>query len=329
MKEYSGPWRDDESLARWKLLAATTTIALLAVLLVWWWTSDDGLTETRSSEVASSTVTSIAESGPTSTEVGSGDDPQRAASSTSLDAVPGTSNSGTSSSVTSIPRTTLPSDRTSSTTIASTSSTNATSSTSTVATSSPASSTSPAAGYPTSPDGTPLPLFAVFDTTTITITGVVPSQAAKDRLIALAVANSQFPDVEVIDNMSINPAMPISVGVRVLELNSARFPEGTAEIKPDHAAELDRVVAIMNALPNISVLVIGHADQRGDDLRNIVRSDERARAVVNYLIFQGIAPARLSSRAAGATDLLTTENDLVAFALNRRTEFVFYGLLIE
>ena len=147
--------------------------------------------------------------------------------------------------------------------------------------------------YPTSPDGAPLPLVVVFDTEAITISGQVPSQAAKDRLAALAKANSQFPDAEVIDNMVVNPAVPISVGARVIELNSARFPEGTADILPDHARELDRVANIMNALPNISVLVIGHADQRGDDLSNFAISDERARAVVNYLIYLGIAPGEV------------------------------------
>ncbi len=84
--------------------------------------------------------------------------------------------------------------------------------------------------------------------------------------------------------------MPLSVGVRVIELNSARFPEGTAEILPAHALELDRVVAVMTALPNISVVVVGHADQRGDDIRNFAISDERARAVVNYLLYLGISP---------------------------------------
>lgn len=187
----------------------------------------------------------------------------------------------------------------------------------------------PALDYPTSPDGTPLPIVVIFDTETVTIAGQVPSQAAKDRLGALAIANSQFPDVELIDNMIINPAVPISIGTRVIELNSARFPEGSAEILPEHALELDRVVTIMEALPNISVLVIGHADQRGDDLTNFAVSDERARAVVNYLLYLGISPTRLASRAAGETDLLTIEDDDTALALNRRTEFVFYGLLVE
>ena len=186
-----------------------------------------------------------------------------------------------------------------------------------------------AAPFPSSPDGAPLPLVVVFDTETITISGQVPSQAAKDRLSALAVANSQFPDAVVVDNMVVNPAVPISVGARIIELNSARFPEGTAEIRPDHARELDRVANVMNALPNVSVLVIGHADQRGDDVANFAISDERARAVVNYLIFLGIAPSRLASRAAGESDLLTLDDDEAALALNRRTEFIFGGLLIE
>jgi outer membrane protein OmpA-like peptidoglycan-associated protein len=208
---------------------------------------------------------------------------------------------------------------------------------STVGTSSPPSSQAsaaippgaPAPGYPTSPDGSPLPLVVVFDVETVTITGQIPSQAAKDRLGALAIANSQFPDVELVDNMVINPAVPISVGVRVIELNSARFPEGSATILPDHALELDRVVAIMQALPNLSVVVVGHADQRGDDIQNFAISDERARAVVNYLLYLGISPSRLSSRAAGETDLITLGDDDAALALNRRTEFILYGLLVE
>lgn len=184
-------------------------------------------------------------------------------------------------------------------------------------------------GYPTSPDGTPLPVLAVFDTETVTLSGQVPSAEAAERLGTLALANSQFPDVELVDSLVVNPAVPISVGVRVLELNSARFPAATAEILPDHARELDRVVDIMNALPNITVLVVGHADQRGDETTNFAISDERARAVVNYLRFLGISPSRLSSRAAGESDLLTVAEDETSLALNRRTEFIFYGLLVE
>lgn len=184
-------------------------------------------------------------------------------------------------------------------------------------------------GYPTGPDGLPLPIVVMFDTETITISGQVPSEAARDRIVALAVANSQFPDPQVIDDMVINPAVPISVGVRVIELDSVRFPEGSAEILPEHALGLDRIVNIMQAFPNTSVLVVGHADQRGDDTSSFAIADQRARAVANYLRYLGISPTRSSTRAAVESDLRADADDPLSLALDRRTEFVFYGILTE
>jgi outer membrane protein OmpA-like peptidoglycan-associated protein len=184
--------------------------------------------------------------------------------------------------------------------------------------------------YDTLPDGSPAWVVALFDTNRITLTGAVPDQAAKDRLEALATANAKPGQAETIDNqVTINPAVPRNVGVRVVELTSVRFPENSAEVTPEHAAELNRVATIMNALPNITVLVIGHADQRGNEVSNFAISDARADAVTTYLAGQGIAPSRMQSRAVGEEDLLSLNNDDAAFALNRRTEFVFFGLLIE
>jgi outer membrane protein OmpA-like peptidoglycan-associated protein len=85
----------------------------------------------------------------------------------------------------------------------------------------------------------------------------------------------------------------------------------------------------MKVLPNVTVLVIGHADQRGSDLANYKLSADRATAVVNYLVGDGVQANRLSSRAVGEADLLTLDGDATALALNRRTEFVFYGLLVQ
>ena len=192
----------------------------------------------------------------------------------------------------------------------------------------PATSPSVAPGTPylTQPDGSPQPVVAIFDTSTITLTGALPSQDVATRLEALALANSQTP-ATIVNNLIINPGVPLTVGVRVIELNSARFPSGSATILPDHAAELSRVVRVMNALPNVSVLVVGHADQVGPNDANYALSVVRAQAVVNYLIFSGVSPSRISSRGVGTTDLLTNAGDDVSLALNRRTEFIFIGLL--
>lgn len=194
-------------------------------------------------------------------------------------------------------------------------------------TTAPASSAS-SSPYETLPDGSPAPVIALFGASSITATGAVPSQEAKDRLEALAIQYAK-PGQGTIDNqLTINPAVPLNVGVRVVELTSVRFPAASAEVLPEHALELDRVAAIMGALPNITALVIGHADQRGDELSNFAISEQRADAVVNYLAAKGIAPSRLASRAVGEADLLTLDDDAAALELNRRTELVFYGLLL-
>ncbi len=193
--------------------------------------------------------------------------------------------------------------------------------------SAPAPTAAPGAPYATMPDGTPAPVVVIYDETSTRLTGALPDEATKQRLEDLAKANAK-PGQENVDNqVTINPAVPNSVGVRVVELTSERFPDGSAEIQPLQAADIDRVVNVMNLLPNVTVQVIGHADQRGDEVTNYILSKQRADAVLNYLVAHGIDPARVASKAVGEEDLLSINDDDAALKLNRRTEFVFYGLL--
>jgi peptidoglycan-binding protein ArfA len=179
----------------------------------------------------------------------------------------------------------------------------------------------------TLPDGSAVPVVAIFDTDTITLAGAVPDRSAADRLAALARANSKTP-AAVIDLLTIDPTVPIGVGVRVVELTSSRFPAGETAITLRHGAELQRMVAVMNALPHVTVMVVGHADQVGDEQSNMTLSERRAQAVVDFMVDQGVESARLSARAVGESDLLSLADDDAALALNRRTEFVVFGALI-
>ena len=179
------------------------------------------------------------------------------------------------------------------------------------------------------PDGNPVPVVVILDDDRITLVGAVPSPAASEALVGLALQNSQFPNLSVDNRLTINPNVPPGVGVRVLELNSVRFGEGSSEISPEHALQFDRVAAIMNAFPNVSVEVVGHADQRGDDATNLVLGQRRADAVVAYLTSLGIDVSRLSARSVGEADLITVDDDEASLALNRRTEFIIYGVLVQ
>jgi len=71
----------------------------------------------------------------------------------------------------------------------------------------------------------------------------------------------------------------------------------------------------------VHVSVEGHADERGPDNFNQKLSEDRARAVMEFLVKQGIAQERLSSIGYGSTRPLVDTKSEYALLLNRRVEF--------
>ncbi|HET7539306.1 MAG TPA: OmpA family protein [Polyangiaceae bacterium] len=71
----------------------------------------------------------------------------------------------------------------------------------------------------------------------------------------------------------------------------------------------------------VHVSVEGHADERGPDDFNQKLSEDRARAVMEFLVKQGIAQDRLSSIGYGSTRPLVDKKSEYALLLNRRVEF--------
>jgi outer membrane protein OmpA-like peptidoglycan-associated protein len=185
-----------------------------------------------------------------------------------------------------------------------------------------------AAQYKTLPDGNPVPVVATFYPDRTTLSGDVPSAEAATAFTELAAAYGQ-PDVPVDNQLTVNQAVPIGVGLRMLDLRSPAFPEAAADITPELGTYLDRVGEVLVGRPSVSVVVVGHADQRGNAEENLVLSLRRAQTVLEYLLGRGVAGSRLSARAVGEADLLSLGNDEAALALNRRTEFIVYGLLVS
>ena len=183
--------------------------------------------------------------------------------------------------------------------------------------------------YPTLPDGSPEPIVAIYDGPVVRATGWVPSEEKAAQLEALALANSTDPNATIEANWSVHPSVPLNIGTRVIEMNSPRFPPGSSDVTPEHAEQLNRVAGVLNLLPNVTATVVGHADQLGDANANYVLSEARAVSVVRYLVGQGVDPSRLSARAVGEQDLLAEDESAASLALNRRTEFIFYGLLAD
>jgi outer membrane protein OmpA-like peptidoglycan-associated protein len=177
----------------------------------------------------------------------------------------------------------------------------------------------------TLPDGRPVAVMAVFDDEWITLTGTVPTESAAAALERFALEFS-LSGATVVDNLTIDPAASTSGGVRVVELNSVHFSGDSAVITAGHAQQLDRIAQIMIESPATRLHVVGNTDQHGDETRNYVVSQRRAEAVADYLATRGVDRSRITTQPAGESNPLSTQSGAEADALNRRTEYVFYGL---
>ncbi len=74
--------------------------------------------------------------------------------------------------------------------------------------------------------------------------------------------------------------------------------------------------------PKLKVAIHGHTDNSGTPEKNMILSQERARAVYHFLISLGISPSRLSYRGFGQTRPIDTNDTPEGRSRNRRTEFV-------
>jgi outer membrane protein OmpA-like peptidoglycan-associated protein len=81
--------------------------------------------------------------------------------------------------------------------------------------------------------------------------------------------------------------------------------------------------ALKNNLPDVVILIAGHADSRGSHDYNQTLSEQRAKAVVEYLkTSHGISPNKLLSKGFGETQPIIDNDTEENRSLNRRVEFV-------
>lgn len=97
-------------------------------------------------------------------------------------------------------------------------------------------------------------------------------------------------------------------------------------IRPDAAKELDRLVQLMNDNPSLTIELSSHTDSRAGDQYNLILSDKRAKAAVEYVSSKGIDKNRMRWKGYGESKLVNhCKNDVKCteeeHQQNRRTEF--------
>jgi outer membrane protein OmpA-like peptidoglycan-associated protein/tetratricopeptide (TPR) repeat protein len=115
------------------------------------------------------------------------------------------------------------------------------------------------------------------------------------------------------------PLQPIETNAAIV-LKNIFFDPNEYAVKPESGAELNAVVQLMKDNPTLHIQINGHTDNSGKPAENKTLSENRARAVTNYLIARGIASARLSFKGFGDTQPVADNATPEGKAKNRRTE---------
>jgi outer membrane protein OmpA-like peptidoglycan-associated protein len=113
----------------------------------------------------------------------------------------------------------------------------------------------------------------------------------------------------------------------IFKLNNIYYDLDKFFIRPDAARELERtVLPLLKKYPDMKIEIRSHTDARSGDSYNMQLSENRARAVVNYLTQRGIDASRLVSNGYGESEPANECVDGVQCSEkqhqeNRRTEF--------
>lgn len=126
----------------------------------------------------------------------------------------------------------------------------------------------------------------------------------------------QSPDSSFEKNI---PLQPIEVNASVV-LNNIFFDVNKYELQPASQVELDRIVQLLKDNPTVKIEISGHTDNAGKPADNLVLSNNRAKAVVTYLVSNGIAATRLVAKGYGEAKPSGSNETEEGRARNRRTE---------
>ncbi len=107
-----------------------------------------------------------------------------------------------------------------------------------------------------------------------------------------------------------------------LAIKSVQFETKSANIAKHSYAILDDIQLILEKYPEMNLYIEGHTDNVGDDVKNMLLSDQRAKACAAYLVKKGIKESRLNSKGFGASRPVGDNKTTEGRKMNRRTEFV-------
>ena len=115
----------------------------------------------------------------------------------------------------------------------------------------------------------------------------------------------------------------VEVG-KTYDLHDIHFPTNSYALTRQSIYIIEMLMEFLNENPRIKVEIQGHTDNVGDDNANLILSDNRAKAVYDYMVAHGISAARLRYKGYGENAPVASNTTPEGRAKNRRTIFLIY-----
>ncbi len=119
--------------------------------------------------------------------------------------------------------------------------------------------------------------------------------------------------------------VPLEVGQKVL-LNNLFFDYKKSIIQPESHSELKRMADVLKRNQSTRIMIGGHTDDIGSDEYNILLSKERAEAVLEFFVNQGVQRAQIETEGFGKSQPVSDNTSNEGRQKNRRVEFIILAI---
>ena len=149
------------------------------------------------------------------------------------------------------------------------------------------------------------------------------SELEARRMLVDARANAELAIKKCIKPPPPPPPAPVVEPEPVeVSLKDIFFDYDMSDIRPDAAEVLKENAKLLNDNPNISVIIEGYADIRGNAAYNLRLAQERADSTRAFLTSLGVDGARLTATSGGETEQFAAGSTEDSYQLNRRAHFI-------
>ncbi|HZV70239.1 MAG TPA: OmpA family protein [Saprospiraceae bacterium] len=114
----------------------------------------------------------------------------------------------------------------------------------------------------------------------------------------------------------------VGEGILITFDSGILFDIDSYSLKSSTKENLQELAPTLLKYDDTDLRILGHTDNTGSDEHNKALSDNRADAVDNYLVAQGVAASRMSTTGYGETDPLASNETEEGRQMNRRVEVV-------